>query len=97
MPTARELYLLILADLADAATVSRHRSVNAVAESFFATFKKQTVFGKPIGTRHAMRQQVFEFIEIYYNRVRRHSANGWVTPVEFEPLYNQNLETSVVH
>ena len=70
---------------------------NAVAESFFATFKKQTVFGNPIGTRQELRQQVFEFIEIYYNRVRRHSANGWVTPVEFERLYNQNLETSVVH
>jgi transposase InsO family protein len=70
---------------------------NSVAESFFATFKKQTVIGKPIGTRHELRQQVFEFIEIYYNRVRRHSANGWVTPVEFERLYNQNLETSVVH
>ena len=70
---------------------------NAVAESFFATFKKQTVFGKPIGTRHELRQQVFEFIEIYYNRVRRHSANGWVTPVEFERLYHQNVETSAVH
>jgi transposase InsO family protein len=50
-----------------------------------------------IGQAHELRQQVFEFIEIYYNRVRRHSANGWVTPVEFERLYNQNLETSVVH
>ena len=70
---------------------------NAVAESFFATFKKQTVFGNPIGTRQELRQQVFEFIEIYYNRVRRHSANGWVTPVEFERLYHQNLETSAVH
>ena len=38
---------------------------NSVAESFFATFKKQTVFGKPIGTRQEVRQQVFEFIEIY--------------------------------
>ena len=50
----------------------------------------QTVIGKPIGTRHEMRQQVFEFIEIYYNRVRRHSAKGWVAPVEFERLYHQN-------
>ena len=70
---------------------------NAVAESFFATLKKQTIFGKPIATRNEMRQQVFEFIEIYYNRVRRHSANGWVTPVEFERLYYQNLETGPVH
>jgi hypothetical protein len=48
---------------------------DSFAESFFATFKKQTVFGKPIGSRHEVRQHVFEFIGIYYNRVRRHSAN----------------------
>ena len=70
---------------------------NAVAESFFATFKKQTVLGRPLVTQAEMRQQVFEFIEIYYNRVRRHSANDWVTPVEFERLYYQNLETSTVY
>jgi len=64
---------------------------NSVVESFFATFKKQTIHGQPLTTRDEMRQQVFEFIEIYYNRVRRHSANGWVTPVEFERLYNQRL------
>ena len=52
---------------------------NAVAESFFATFKKQTVLGRPLVTQAEMRQQVFEFIEIYYNRVRRHSANDWVS------------------
>jgi hypothetical protein len=39
-----------------------------------------------------MRNLVIGIIEIYYNRVPRHSANGWVTPVEFERLYNQNLE-----
>ena len=59
---------------------------NAAAESFFATFKKRTIFGKPIATRNGQRQQVFDFIEIYYNRVCRHSTNGWVTPVEFERL-----------
>ena len=70
---------------------------NAVAESFFATFKKRTVHGQTLKTKTQMRHLIFEFIEIYYNRVRRHSANGWVTPVEFERLYHQNLETSVVH
>ena len=71
--------------------------VNAVAESLFATFKNQTVFGKPIATRHEMHQQVYDFIDIYYNRVRRHSADGWVIPVEFERLYHQNLEAISVH
>ena len=60
---------------------------NAVAESFFATLK----------TRNQMRQRVFEFIEIYYNRVRRHSANGWLTPVEFEKHHHQVLERVAVH
>ena len=71
----------------------------ALAHPEIGTAKLAADFGigKPIGTRHEMRQQVFEFIEIYYNRVRRHSANGWVTPVEFERLYHQNLETSAVH
>jgi len=69
---------------------------NAVAESFFATIKKQSIYGQPLQSRQKMRQQIFEFIEIYYNRVRRHSANGWVTPVEFERLYYQNLEHSNV-
>ena len=69
---------------------------NAVAESFFATFKKRTVHGQTLKTKTQMRHLIFEFIEIYYNRVRRHSANGWVTPVEFERLYNQNLEFATV-
>ena len=70
---------------------------NAVAESFFATLKKQQIHGHALKTQHQMRQHLFEFIEIYYNRVRRHSANGWVTPVEFERLYHHKLERETVH
>jgi|LakMenE01Jun11ns_1017448.scaffolds.fasta_scaffold9769224_1 putative transposase len=70
---------------------------NAIAESFFATLKKQGVYGHVLKTRDQMKQHVFEFIEIYYNRVRRHSANGWLTPVEFEKRHHQVLERSVVH
>jgi transposase InsO family protein len=70
---------------------------NAVAESFFATLKKQCIHGQPLQSTEQTRQNVFEFIEVYYNRVRRHSANNWVTPVEFERLYNQKLERQSVH
>lgn len=66
------------------------------AESFFATFKKQTIHGQTLQTKTQMRHLISELIEIYYNRVPRHSANGWVTPVEFEHLYNQNLEFATV-
>lgn len=69
---------------------------NAVAESFFATLKKQAVYGYKLKTRDQMRQHVFEYIEIYYNRVRRHSANNWVSPVEYERLYDKNLERVAV-
>jgi putative transposase len=70
---------------------------NAVAESFFASLKKQSIYGETLTTRDKMRQQIFEYIEIYYNRVRRHSANGWVSPVQFERLHHQTLEGLAVH
>jgi transposase InsO family protein len=70
---------------------------NAVAESFFATFKKTSINGLVLKTDEQMRQHIFEFIEMYYNRVRRHSENNWITPVEFENLYQQNLERLLVH
>lgn len=49
----------------------------------------------PFHCRHF--QGVFDYIEIYYNRVRRHSANGWLSPEAFEQKYFKNLEGSVVH
>lgn len=70
---------------------------NAVSESFFATLKKQSVYGYKLKPRDAMRQHIFEYIEIYYNRVRRHSANNWVSPVEFERLHNLPSEVTAVH
>jgi len=62
---------------------------NAVAESFFASLKKQAIHGEPLGNHHQTRQRIFEYIELYYNRVRRHSANGWMSPVNFERLHSQ--------
>jgi transposase InsO family protein len=69
---------------------------NAVAESFFASLKKQAIYGTPLTTREQTRQIVFEYIECYYNRARRHSNNGWLSPVEFERLYHQSLENLCV-
>lgn len=65
---------------------------NAVAESFFATLKKQAIYGERFLTREAAKQQIFEYIECYYNRVRRHSTNGWVSPVDFEAAYYKSIE-----
>ena len=57
---------------------------NACAESFFHTLKVEVIHGERFVTREEMRQTVFEYIEVDYNRTRRHSANGYVSPVAFE-------------
>ena len=57
---------------------------NAVAESFFHTLKVEMVHGESFATREAMRRAVFEYIEVDYNRTRRHSANGYISPLAFE-------------
>jgi putative transposase len=56
---------------------------NAVVESFFATLTKELLVDGPFRTRDAARQAVFEFIEVWYNRRRRHSALGYRTPAEY--------------
>lgn len=57
---------------------------NAPMESFFATLKKELVHQVRYATREAARQSLFEYIEVFYNRVRRHSALGYVSPETFE-------------
>ena len=57
---------------------------NAVAESFFHTLKVEAIHGERFPTRAHMRQTVFEYIEVDYNRSRRHSANGYTSPAAFE-------------
>jgi transposase InsO family protein len=57
---------------------------NAVAESFFATLKMELIHRKGWPTRAAARQAVFEYIEVFYNRQRLHSALGYRSPVEYE-------------
>jgi transposase InsO family protein len=57
---------------------------NAVAESFFATLKVELVYETLFLTRAQARQEIFEYIEVFYNRVRRHSYIGYVSPVDYE-------------
>ena len=57
---------------------------NAVAESFFHTLKTEHVYDYRYETRTEAIQSVFEYIEIFYNRQRRHSALGYRSPVSFE-------------
>ena len=57
---------------------------NAVVESFFATLKKDLVYRQQFQTRAEATQAIFEYIEVFYNRRRRHSYLGYMSPVEFE-------------
>ena len=57
---------------------------NAVAESFFATLKAELVYLTRYRTRAEARASIFEYIEIFYNRQRRHSGLGYVSPATFE-------------
>jgi putative transposase len=58
---------------------------NAPAESFFSSLKTELFAGEPVPpTRDAARQALFEYIEVFYNRKRRHSTLGYMSPVRFE-------------
>lgn len=60
---------------------------NAVAESFFATLKAELVYRTTWSTRDRARLAIFEYIEAFYNRERRHSVLGNVSPEEFEACH----------
>lgn len=57
---------------------------NAMAESFFATLKKGHLFWRRFRSREEARRMLFEYLEVFYNRIRRHSALGYKSPVAFE-------------
>jgi transposase InsO family protein len=57
---------------------------NAMMESFFATLKKERIHHESYATREAARQSVFEYIELFYNTTRLHSALGYLSPEQFE-------------
>lgn len=66
---------------------------NAVAESFFATFKKRVTKRKIYTTRDEAKTEIFNFIEMFYNPIKRHSHTGGVSPVKFEEDYFSRLES----
>jgi len=56
---------------------------NAPSESFFNSLNNERVHGTRYQTRDAARADVFEYIEVFYNRTRRHSSINGVSPVSF--------------
>jgi transposase InsO family protein len=87
---ACEAYRSLLADHGLIASMSRTGNCydNAVAESFFGTIKCELVHRRRYRTRQEARTSLFEWIECWYNRRRRHSSLGHLSPEAFEAQNN---------
>jgi transposase InsO family protein len=59
---------------------------NAPMESFFGTFKTELIFDQDYATRNEAKLDIFEYIEVFYNRYRRHSSLGYKSPANYEAL-----------
>ena len=81
-----ESFQRLLHQLGVTCSMSRAGNVwdNAVMESFFSTLKTERTNGKQYPTRNAARADVFDYIERFYNPVRRHSTLGNLSPLAFE-------------
>lgn len=82
-------YVLAMHDADITPSMSRKGNCwdNAAMESFFSRLKVEEVFGQSYTGLDDVYSSVFEYIELFYNRVRRHSANGFISPAEFEEIY----------
>jgi putative transposase len=71
-------------------SMSRHGNCwdNAVAESFFHTLKTELVRGRTYETREEAKAEIFEYVEVFYNRERLHSTLGFKSPAEYERSAN---------
>lgn len=68
---------------------------NAPVESFFSTLKRELVHHRRYQTRAEARAELFEYIEVWYNRRRRHSSLGYQSPAEYEALFDPRSLTLV--
>jgi putative transposase len=67
---------------------------NAAMESFFHTLKTEHVYFERYQTRDQAKHSIFEYIEVFYNRQRRHSTLDYKTPLTFENNYQQQTQSS---
>jgi putative transposase len=66
---------------------------NAAMESFYHTLKTEHIYFEHYETREQAKQSIFEWVEIFYNRQRRHSTLGYVSPMVFEKQWQQQQMT----
>ena len=69
---------------------------NAACESFFATLKTELVHTRTWPTRQAARTAIYEYIEVCYNRRRRHSALDYLSPTEYETRHHQQQPGTLI-
>ena len=83
---ASEHYQRLLAGRGITCSMSRRGNCwdNAPMESFFASLRKELTRGGSFATRAEARAEVFEYVEVFYNQVRRHSSLGYLSPNEYE-------------
>ena len=93
---ASESHISILKDHDIIQSMSRKGDCwdNAVAESFFKTLKTELTNHYQFNDQQEAKNVIFEYIEVFYNRIRIHSANNYLSPVEFERK-NQDLAKSI--
>ena len=83
-------YRSALADHGLLASMSRKANCydNAVMEAFWSTLKNELVHRQPFATRDQARTAIFDYIECFYNRTRRHSSLGYQSPLDYESSLN---------
>lgn len=81
-------YQQLLTDAGIRSSMSRKGNCwdNAVMESFFSRLKVELIYPEAYRTFEALRAGLFEYIEVFYNRQRRHSALGYLSPAQFESI-----------
>jgi putative transposase len=65
---------------------------NAMMESFFGILKREMVHHKRFGMRQEAKDTIFDYIEVFYNRSRSHSAADYFAPAEYEARYQAQLK-----
>ncbi len=81
-----EQFQRLLAELGVTCSMSRAGNVwdNSAMESFFSSLKTERLARKTFRTRDEIRAEVFDYVERFYNPIRRHSTLGYVSPIDFE-------------